>query len=566
LPRAEPARQIAYSPAALRVLEKPRLDTVLKGSAVPEAARVPGKFVLTDQQKNAFRVLGGPQRHTLFYGGARSQKTFTFVKNIVNRALNADGSRHAILRLRANAVWASIGKDTLPKVMALCFPGIVLSGPHAEGYYQLPNGSQIWLGGLDEKERIEKILGMEFATLFFNETSQIPYATVLTALTRLAQVVFCKDGQPLSQRAYYDLNPTSKRHWTYVMFVQKRDPDTGKPLVDPSNYAYCFLSPKGNIANLTPDFLRSMEDLPSRKRKRFFEGEYGEEDDGILWSYELFDAGRRTIEQVPDLRTVVVAIDPSGASNETDTGHDAIGIVVAGTGVDGHGYVLEDITCLDGPSGWGKRAIAAYHRHHADHIVAEANFGGAMVEYTIKSLDPQVPVRLVTASRGKVVRAEPVSTLYGELLADEANSTTKLKSCKVHHVGALQDLEDECCGFTTLGYIGERSPNRVDALVWAITDLMLDGNAAAWIEHYAQLANKANTPDVIVVDTSERRGPRRPTPNAEPENELTELYRRTVRGLVHNEVICARKGCGLPVVGGDAKITDGVNVWHKGCH
>ena len=527
------------------------------------------EFRWTEQQKLAIKKLRGFQRHTLFYGGARSQKTFTFVKNIVNRALSAPNSRHLIVRLRANAVTASIGKDTLPKVMRLCFPNTVMTGPHAEGYYKLPNGSEIWLGGLDEKERIEKILGMEFATIFFNEASQIPYASILVALTRLAQVAFLPDGQPLSQRAYYDLNPTSKRHWTYVLFVMKRDPDSGKPISDPENYDYMFLSPKGNLVNLTKEFIESMEKLPARKRKRFFEGEYSDDDDGVLWSYELIDAGRRSKDQVPDMRSIVVAIDPSGASNETDTGHDAIGIVVFGVGTDGHGYLLEDITTLDGPSGWGKRAINAYHTYRADHIVAEINYGGAMVEYVIKSLDPQVPVRVVTASRGKVVRAEPVATLYGELITDATFGTTKLKNCKVHHVGSFQDLEDECCGFTTLGYIGERSPNRVDALVWAVTDLMLEGNAAAWIEHYANMAAKANKveEEVIVAPAAKRNGNGGQRPSFSTEgNELSELYNRTVRGIVKQELLCARKECGKPIQPGAPKVTDGINVWHKGCH
>jgi hypothetical protein len=191
-----------------------------------------------------------------------------------------------------------------------------------------------------------------------------------------------------------------------------------------------------------------------------------------------------------------------------------------------------------------------------------------MVEYVIKSLDPQVPVRMVTASRGKVVRAEPVSALYGELVVDEANGTTKLHNCKIHHVGPFPDMEDEMAGFTTMGYIGERSPNRVDALVWAVTDLMLTGNAAAWIEHYAQMAQKANAPEVIVSDSlpQQKRGAQGQRPVVAETNELTELYRRTVRGVVDRDIVCARKSCGKPLAKSDARITDGINVWHVGCN
>lgn len=567
------------SPVAIRAI---RGQSPLKNRP-PDAPRTgDGRYVAaskgfkwTQTQLNALHLLAGPQRHTMLVGGARSTKTFTFVKSIVNRGLLASNSRHAILRFRNNAVWASVGRDTLPKVMRLCFTGVVLTGPHAEGYYKLPNGSEIWLAGLDEKERVEKILGMEFATIFFNEVSQIPFASVEIALTRLAQVC-AKDNTEfnLEQKAFYDLNPTNKRHWSNVQFIMKRDPTSGTPLKDPNNYAHMFMPVIGNRENLSPEFLASMENLPARKRKRFFEGVYSDDDEGQLWSYELIEANRRDPAKLPDMRTIVVAVDPSGAENEVDQSHDAIGIIVFGVGVDGHGYLLEDLTILDGPAGWGKRAINAFHRWHADHIVAEANFGGAMVEYVIKSLDPGVPCKLVTASRGKVVRAEPVSALYGELVIDEANGTTKLKGGKIHHAGTFLELEDEQCGFTTLGYIGERSPNRADALVWAVTETMLAGNAAAWIEHYAQLAEKANPkPDeaVIGVLPEQKRKVHNGNGNGNGHavvagNELTELYNRTYRGITEQQIMCARKACGRPMLPGEAKITDGVHTWHVGCN
>lgn len=551
--------RIEYSAGAAAVLA--RASRRAEGLAEDAAEVAEKPFKWNPGQLPALKMLAGTQRHSLLVGGARSSKTFTFVKSIVNRAIKHPGSRHAILRFRNNAVWSSVGRDTLPKVMRLAFKGVQITGPHDGGYFKLPEyGSEIWLAGLDEKERVEKILGMEFLTIFFNECSQIPYSSVVLALTRLAQKV-----TGAVQRAYYDLNPTNKRHWTNVLFIQKREPESGKSIENPEDYQYMYLRPQDNAENLPPGYIRSLEQLPARQRRRFLEGIYSDDDDGALWSYEMIEAGRVTKEQVPDLQTIVVSIDPSGAANETETGHDAIGISVFGVGVNGHGYVLEDHTCVDGPRGWGQRAVNAYHQYHADHIVAEVNYGGAMVEYVIKSLDPQVPVRMVTASRGKVVRAEPVSSLYGELVRDEVNGTQRLKNCTVHHVGDFAALEDEMCGFTTLGYIGERSPNRVDALVWAVTDVMLAGNATAWIEHYAKLAEKANAPEIIVENIARRPGGQRPT-IAPVENELTELYKRTVRGIVNNDVICAREACGLVVRPGDPKVTDGISVWHRGCH
>src|SRR6516165_2913768 len=153
-------------------------------------------------QDAARRLLEGSQRYCCLAGGTRSGKTFLIVRAIIMRALMAKASRHAILRFRANAARASIALDTLPNVMRLCFPDIALKQHRQDGFFELPNASRIWVGGLDDKERVEKILGQEYATIFLNEASQIPYSSALIAFTRLAQVV---DG--LEQRAFVDLNP-----------------------------------------------------------------------------------------------------------------------------------------------------------------------------------------------------------------------------------------------------------------------------------------------------------------------------------------------------------------------
>ena len=144
-------------------------------------------FELTPKQREASRLLSGPQRHTMLVGGARSGKTFLLVRAILIRALRADYSRHLIVRLRYNAVRQAVWLDTLPKVQRLCFPHIHLEWHDRDGYISLPNGSEIWMGGLDDKERTEKILGQEYSTIFFNECSQITYGSVTMALTRLAQ-------------------------------------------------------------------------------------------------------------------------------------------------------------------------------------------------------------------------------------------------------------------------------------------------------------------------------------------------------------------------------------------
>jgi predicted phage terminase large subunit-like protein len=158
------------------------------------------------------------------------------------------------------------------------------------------------------------------------------------------------------------------------------------------------------------------------------------------------------------MKRVVVAVDPSGTRGAEDGG-DSIGIVVAGKGLDDKFYVLADRTCKLGPDGWGRVAVAAYREFRADRIVAERNFGGAMVQHVIRTVDPCVSYRDVTASRGKIARAEPVAALY--------------EQGKVRHACSMPELEDQMAAMTSDGFTGDGSPDRVDALVWALSELAL---------------------------------------------------------------------------------------------
>lgn len=426
-----------------------------------------GYELLTEKQKEAVALLAGPARHICLVGGARSGKTVAIVRAIIIRALRAPGSRHAILRFRSNAVWPSVGMQTLPFVFSRFFPDLKPEFRSGDRYVRLPNGSEIWLGGLDADERAEKILGKEYSTIFFNECSEIPYSSVLLALSRLAET-----SGNLRQRAFYDLNPTGNGHWTNLVFGEKKDPISKRPFDNPENYARMFLNPRDNAQNLSAEFLQSLDELPERMRRRFRDGIYQDETENSLWSEAVIEETRVAPSQVPQLDRVLVAVDPSGAKNSFDNTHDPIGIVVVGRGIDGHGYVLADDTLLGGPSDWGKAAIAAFHAWKADSIVAEVNFGGAMVEHVLRSLDPSIPYREVSASRGKVQRAEPVAVLYNQR--------------KVHHVGRFLELEEEMYQFTDLGFNGLRSPNRVDALVWGLTELLVTESAAGWADFYRE--------------------------------------------------------------------------------
>lgn len=399
-------------------------------------------------------------------GGARSGKTFLLVRAICQRALNAPASRHAIWRFRFNHAKASIWQETLPKVMKLCFPAVALRTNETDLVATFPNRSQIVLGGLDDKARVEKVLGQEYATLYFNESSQIPWASVETAMSRLAQnveldpaIAKATGRTHLALKAYFDCNPPSKLHWSYELFRAHVKPGTKEALADPADYAEMLVNPADNRANLPEKYFGILANMSEAKRLRFERGEWATEINGALWSVEGID--RTRVAAPPEMQRIVVAVDPSGTKG--DGAGDDIGIVVAGMGIDGRGYVLADRTCQLSPDGWGRRAVSAYHEFEADRIVGERNFGGAMVEFVVKTADKNAAFKEVTASRGKVVRAEPISALYEQGL--------------ISHVGSLPDLEDQMANMTAAGYVGEGSPDRADALVWALTELFLDKSA-----------------------------------------------------------------------------------------
>lgn len=415
-------------------------------------------FKPTEKQVEATRLLAGPAQHIMLVGGSRSAKTFQQTRAVCFRALSAPMSRHAILRFRFNHVKASIVHDTFPKVMSLCFPGVEYKIDKTDWFAQLPEGAQVWFGGLDDKERTEKVLGQEYATLFLNECSQIPWGSRNLAVTRLAQNVQQKiTNQALRLKMLYDENPPSKGHWSYKLFVQGRDPDTNKPVSNPEDYAHMFMNPRDNLDNLPPGYIKTLMGLPVRLRERFLEGRFSEIAAGALWNVEMIDRWRSEAMELPEMQRIVIGVDPSGAGDKENQSNDAIGIVVVGLGVDGNAYILEDLTVKAGPKTWGNVVATAFDRHEADLVVAEKNYGGAMVKFVIQTARPRTPYRDVNASRGKAVRAEPIAALT--------------EQGKIRFAGVFAELEDQLCAFTTAGYIGEGSPNNVDAMVWACTEL-----------------------------------------------------------------------------------------------
>ena len=403
-------------------------------------------FKKTTVQKKALRLLTGPSRYVLLFGGSRSGKTFILVYAILVRALRAAGSRHAILRLHGNSVRQSVLLDTLPKVAKLAFPGLKFKESRQDQFVRLPNHSEIWFAGVDGEERVDKILGKEFATIYFNECSEIGYEAVNTVLTRLAQ------RTALRNRAYFDCNPAGKSHWSYKLFVEKRDPVSGLALPFPQNYASMQLNPAENRENLPEGYLEeTLAGLSERQRLRFLEGRWLDDFAGALWTQEMIERDR--VEAPPEeFERIIVGVDPAVSSGRDA---DETGIVTVARGRNRHFYVLSDASMTGRPTEWAGRAVAEYHRFHADRIAGEVNNGGDLIETVLRSIDADVSFRAVRAMRGKIERAEPVAALYEQR--------------RVHHLGRFPELEEQ---MTTFRPESGDSPDRLDALVWAVTMLM----------------------------------------------------------------------------------------------
>lgn len=239
---------------------------------------------------------------------------------------------------------------------------------------------------------------------------------------------------------------STPRPTRFLMELERRTDRQGRP---------CTITTRGrtqdNYRNLSPVFISTIISKyeGTRLGRQELEGEFLDDNPDALWKRSDIDQNR--VRSIPELSYVVVGVDPAATSK---TGSDDTGIIVAGKDDNGHYYVLGDYTIHDTPQAWGTAAITAYHKHKANLIIGETNNGGEMVEHTLKTIDPTIPFKAVHASRGKATRAEPISALY--------------EQGKVHHFGTFPELEDQLCEWVPGA---EKSPDRLDALVWALSKL-----------------------------------------------------------------------------------------------
>ena len=422
---------------------------------------------LTEKQREALELITGPARHILLRGGARSGKTWFLIRALCIRALKAPGSTHLVLRYRFNHLKASIIHGTMPDVLAKCFPGLEVRLDKTDWFHEFPNGSRIWYGGLDDKGRTEKILGQEHSTILFEEISNgISWDARNLAVTRLAQ------NSGLKLKAYYTANPPSQAHWSYKLWKLKQDPKTGEPLKNPEAFASLHMNAIHNAENLPPEFFEEMSEKVGKDRMRYVDGEWQPAVENALWTVDSFKTmtppspGDDFEMFRTSLARIVVAADPSGGAGKEGEKSDETGIIVAGRMHSGRIVILEDATVSAGPAGWARKVVEMYDKWQADRIVAEKNYGGAMVEHTIKSIRRGLPVKMVNATRGKHVRAGPVAALYDT-------------EPGVWHLGHFPELEDQMMNFTDGGYEGDNSPDRADAAIWAVTELGLGSRAGS---------------------------------------------------------------------------------------
>ena len=191
--------------------------------------------------------------------------------------------------------------------------------------------------------------------------------------------------------------------------------------------------------------------IGTRLGKQEIEGQILEDNPNALWTRKIIEDNR--VSKAPKLMRIVIAVDPEATANEKSS---ETGIIAGGISEEGQAYILNDASIKGTPDQWGNAVVTEYFKFGADRIVGEVNNGGDMIEYVIKSCDPNVSYKSVRATRGKYIRAEPVSALYEQR--------------KIHHVGYFAELEDQLCEWVP----GDKSPDRLDALVWLITEMMLD--------------------------------------------------------------------------------------------
>ena len=380
-----------------------------------------------------FVPLRKPARYRAAHGGRGSGKSHFFAERLILRAIREPGLRAVCVREVQKTLKESAKRLLEDKIAAL---GVGSMFDVQASEIRTPGGGVVIFQGMQDHsaESIKSLEGFKLA--------------------------WCEEAQTLSERSLEMLRPTIRAPGSELWFTWNprsagdpvdrllRGPEPPRDaIVVRANYSDNPFFP----AELEEERKLDLRLKPDRYAHIWL-GEYEPSAVGAIWTRQMFHDGRRGT--MPPLARIVVAVDPATSS---DPGADMHGIVVCGVGQDGRGYVLDDVSLRGTPSQWAARAVAAMDRYSADCIVIETNKGGEMCKHTLHTVRPFCRVVEVVATRGKHVRAEPIAALYA--------------LGRVSHVGTFPDLEAQMCQMTAAGFEGEGSPDRVDALVWGMTEL-----------------------------------------------------------------------------------------------
>lgn len=404
-----------------------------------ELRRTLGPKFANDQQKHFF---DSTAPEILYSGAFGAGKSRILCEKAFHLAQRYDGAPIGIFR-KVAASLAATTKLTFTKDV-LKPSGVAFRENKTEGWIEFPNGSRVWFLGLDRDPDTgvpSKVGSLDLAAAYVDEAVELDEADWVMLEGRLRS-----DTTPYTQLGGAT-NPADPNHWLKRRF---------SPPTPDRVYLHA-----GTFANrlLRQDYLDRMANLTGLFRQRYAEGEWVAVD-GALWSPDDFliyqEAPARWSDggPKPEYRRIVVGVDPAVTSNKNS---DETGIVVAGIGVDDRGYVLEDLSGKFTPDEWAKRVVQAYRDHLADSIVVEVNQGGDLVRANLLAIDANLPITDVRASKGKYTRAEPIATLY--------------KTGRISHIRRFAALENQMCAFDPTSNV---SPDRLDALVWAFTELMLE--------------------------------------------------------------------------------------------
>lgn len=306
----------------------------------------------------------------------------------------------------------------------------------SERTWKFPSGASLTFGYLENDRDKYRYQSAEFQYIAFDELTQFTETQYLYLFSRLRRLA----GQDIPLRMRAASNPGGIGHqWVYRRFV---NPDTRK------NNLFIPARLEDNPYLDKEQYEDSLSELDRTTWRQLREGDWLAKREGALFSTELIDAQRVT--RTPALIRVVIGVDPAVTSTKES---DETGIVAAGLDAAGHCYILGDYSLRGTPLDWARAVVKGFRRHQADRVIGEVNNGGDLVEMNLRQVDPNIPFTKVHASRGKIIRAEPIAALY--------------EQGRVHHLGTFPELEDQMTNWVP----GDRSPDRIDALVWALHEL-----------------------------------------------------------------------------------------------